>query len=187
MTIYISAVMFIMFWFNEDFWGFTYGMEDDMFSKGEPTLKCFAFTMLFNIFIWMHIFNLLNCREISEKRFNPFIGISKNWLFFGMLGAIIALQFIMVEYGGVLARTSGLTDKQHSYSILIGSTVLIPSYLIKRLPERITRILQIDFKDHLIKGVDDNKLVRGFNKLANSKATDLMDKTTKKNNDASRN
>lgn len=34
MTIYISTVMFIMFWFNEDFWGFTYSMTDDMFKSG---------------------------------------------------------------------------------------------------------------------------------------------------------
>ena len=66
MIIYISSVMFIMFWFNEDFWGFTYGMEEDMFSRGEPTNKCRAFTMLFNIFIWMHIFNLINCRDIID-------------------------------------------------------------------------------------------------------------------------
>jgi P-type Ca2+ transporter type 2C len=33
MIIYISSVMFIMFWFNEDFWGFTYGMEDGMFDE----------------------------------------------------------------------------------------------------------------------------------------------------------
>ena len=75
MTIYISAVMFIMFWFNEDFWGFTYGMEDDLFSGGEPTNKCYAFTMLFNIFIWMHIFNFINCRDVRDKNFNPFQAI----------------------------------------------------------------------------------------------------------------
>ena len=28
MTIYICTVMFIMFWFNEDIWGFTYTMSD---------------------------------------------------------------------------------------------------------------------------------------------------------------
>jgi P-type Ca2+ transporter type 2C len=40
MIIYISTVMFVMFWFNEDFWGFTYTMEMDMFDSGEPTKKC---------------------------------------------------------------------------------------------------------------------------------------------------
>ena len=109
MTIYISSVMFVMFWFNEDIWGFSYGMEEDMFKSGQPTMKCFAFTMLFNIFIWMHIFNLINCRDISDKKFNPFRGIFSNKLFLLVLVGTISFQFVMVEYGGVLARTSGLT------------------------------------------------------------------------------
>ena len=109
MTIYISTVMFIMFWFNEDFWGFTYRMEDDMFNKGEPTLKCYAFTMLFNLFIWLHIFNLLACRDIDETKFRPFRSLYKNWLFLAVLISIIGFQYVMVEFGGVLARTSGLT------------------------------------------------------------------------------
>jgi len=110
MVIYISSVMFIMFWFNEDFWGFTYGMEEDMFSRGEPTNKCRAFTMLFNIFIWMHIFNLINCRDIRDKKFNPFRGIFSNKLFLFVLAGTISFQYVMVEYGGVVARTSGLTN-----------------------------------------------------------------------------
>ena len=110
MIIYISSVMFIMFWFNEDFWGLTYGMEDGMFSRGEPTNKCRAFTMLFNIFIWMHIFNLINCRDIRDKKFNPFRGIFRNKLFLFVLAGTISFQYVMVEYGGVVARTSGLSN-----------------------------------------------------------------------------
>lgn len=97
MTIYISAVMFIMFWFNEDFWGITYKMEDDLFDDdGNATTKCHAFTMLFNIFIWLHIFNLLNCRDISEKRYRPFKGILSNWYFLAIFSAIIGFQYVMV-------------------------------------------------------------------------------------------
>lgn len=110
MTIFISTVMFIMFWFNEDMWvGFSYRMEDDMFKDGEPTAKCRAFTMLFNIFICLHIFNLVNCREINETRLNPLTHLYKNWIFFAIVAAISAFQYVMVEYGGSLARTSGLT------------------------------------------------------------------------------
>jgi magnesium-transporting ATPase (P-type) len=72
MIIYISIVMFVMFWFNEKFWGFTYSMEEDMFNSTDPTNKCRAFTMLFNIFIWMHLFNLINCRHLTEKGLVPY-------------------------------------------------------------------------------------------------------------------
>jgi magnesium-transporting ATPase (P-type) len=165
-----------MFWFNEDIWGFTYGMEEDMFKEGVPTPKCQAFTMLFNIFIWLHIFNMLNCREINENKTNVLSGLYKNKLFFLMVLAIAGFQFVMVQYGGVLARTSGLTDKQHSYSILIGSTALIPSYIIKKLPDRFTKILVIPLNDSEIKEVKPDRFTNIINKAQNYKATDVIKK-----------
>ena len=111
MTLYISLVMYFMFWFNENFWGFTYEMEEDMFDFGEPTNKCRAFTMLFNIFIWMHLFNLVNCRHLTEKGLVPFNALFTNNLFLFILGGIVTFHLLMIEYGGVLARTSGLSKK----------------------------------------------------------------------------
>ena len=174
MIIYISSVMFVMFWFNEDFWGLTYGMEEDMFSSGEPTNKCRAFTMLFNIFIWMHIFNLINCRDISEKKFNPFRSIFSNKLFIFVLAGTISFQFVMVEYGGVLARTSGLTNKQHSFSILIGASSLVASFVLKKLPEKITKLLYFGFKDSHIREVPEDELTKRFNKFQNINAAEMV-------------
>lgn len=183
MIIYISTVMFVMFWFNEDFWGFTYGMEEDMFSSGDPTNKCKAFTMLFNIFIWMHIFNLINCRDISEKKFNPFRSIFSNKLFLFVLAGTISFQYVMVEYGGVLARTSGLTNKQHSFSILIGSSCLFASMILKKLPEKVTNLLYFGFKDSHIRGVSEDALTKRFNRFQNINATEiLMKKIQEKKN-----
>jgi len=174
MIIYISTVMFIMFWFNEDFWGFTYGMEEDMFSRGEPTNKCRAFTMLFNIFIWMHIFNLINCRDIRDKKFNPFRSIFSNKLFLFVLAGTISFQYVMVEYGGVLARTSGLTNKQHSFSILIGASSLFASIILKKLPDKITKFLYFGQKDSHIRAVPEDALTKRFNKFQNINAAGLM-------------
>ncbi len=56
----------------------------------------------------------------------------------------------MVEYGGVLARTSGLEPKQHMFSAILGSTSLIASLVIKLMPKRIT--------DFLVPKIDDSKI-----------------------------
>jgi hypothetical protein len=58
----------------------------------------------------MHIFNLINCRDIRDKKFNPFRGIFRNKLFLFVLAGTISFQYVMVEYGGLLARTSGLSN-----------------------------------------------------------------------------
>lgn len=61
-TLYSSVVMFLMFWFNEDIWGITYQMNDPWMDGVDPSNKTKAFTMLFNIFVYMHLFNMINCR-----------------------------------------------------------------------------------------------------------------------------
>ena len=143
MTLYISSVMFFMFWFNEDFWDFTYKMEEDMFDSGDPTNKCRAFTMLFNIFIWMHLFNLINCRHLTEKGLVPYKALFTNNSVLFILGGIVTFHLLMIEYGGLLARTSGLTKKQHSFSILLGASTLVANYALKKLPDAVTNLLVI--------------------------------------------
>jgi phage tail sheath gpL-like len=81
----------------------------------------------------------------------PFRSLYKNWLFLAVLSSIIGFQYVMVEFGGVLARTSGLTQQQHGFSILIGSSSLAVSYLIKKLPTKISRFLDFGFQDKHIK------------------------------------
>ena len=133
--------------------------------------------MLFNIFIWMHIFNLINCRDISDKKFNPFRSLLSNKLFLFMLVGIISFQYVMVEFGGVLARTSGLTNKQHSFSILIGSSCLFASIILKKLPEKVSKYLYFGFKDSHIKEVPEDWFTRMFNLFKKNKpGAKLMDK-----------
>ncbi len=143
MTLYISSVMFFMFWFNEDFWDFTYEMEEDMFNDGEPSNKCRAFTMLFNIFIWMQLFNLINCRHITETDLIPYKALLTNYLFLFIIGGIITFHLLMIEYGGVIARTSGLSKKQHCLSILLGASTFVASYVLKKLPKTVSNLLVI--------------------------------------------
>lgn len=90
MTLYSSFVMFLMFWFNEDIWGITYNMSDPWMDGVDPSLKTKAFTMLFNIFVYMHLFNMINCRQIKPTRRNVFKGLTNN-LYFIFVFFFIAL------------------------------------------------------------------------------------------------
>jgi len=107
--------------------------------------------MLFNLFIWLHIFNLLNCRDIDENKYRPFRGIFSNWFFLAIFLSIMGFQYFMVEYGGVIARTSELNGQQHVFSILIGYSSMFVSFLIKKLPKSISRFLDFGIEDKHIK------------------------------------
>jgi magnesium-transporting ATPase (P-type) len=134
MTIYISFVMFIMFWFNEDIWGFTYEMNDAWMDGLSPSNKTKAFTMLFNMFIYMHLFNLINCREVKPSRKNVFSEISNNFFFILAFTFIAVTQYLLVQWGGTIFRTAPLDGKQHAYCVILGLTVFIPSFALKLLP-----------------------------------------------------
>lgn len=124
-TLYSSLVMFIMFWFNEDIWGFNYTMSDpdtsnldsqaakDLIALNQDNKKR-AFTMLFNIFVYIHLFNMINCREIKPTRRNVFKGMTSNYYFIGIFFAIVVIQYSIVQFGvlGAIFSTAKLTGEQ---------------------------------------------------------------------------
>jgi Ca2+-transporting ATPase len=57
-------------------------------------------TMLFQIFVFMQVFNQLNARILTEG-FNIFEGIHRNWLFTAVMLVTFGVQMAMVEVGGV--------------------------------------------------------------------------------------
>lgn len=58
------------------------------------------FTLIFNVFVVMQIFNFLNCRKLFDEK-NIFSGMTKNWIFFVIIIGIFILQALMVTFGSV--------------------------------------------------------------------------------------
>ena len=80
------------------------------------------YTIIFNSFVWMQLFNEVNARSLHGE-FNVFGGILKNHLFCSILLATAALQVIMVQYGGEAMHVSegGLSGELWGYSIAFGA------------------------------------------------------------------
>ncbi|RKL20224.1 Calcium-transporting ATPase 2 [Fusarium oxysporum] len=93
-------------------------------------------TIIFNMFVWMQIFNELNCRRLDNK-FNVFVGIHRN-LFFILINAImIGLQIGIVFIGGRVfdIDTDGLNGVQWAISILIAAFSLPWGVLVRIFPD----------------------------------------------------
>ena len=56
------------------------------------------FTMVFNTFVFLQLFNEVNARKIHGEG-NVFKGIFKNWIFWAVVICSAILQFIIVECG----------------------------------------------------------------------------------------
>jgi magnesium-transporting ATPase (P-type) len=91
--------MTFLIFFGKLIWGFDYERNDRRFdSSNNPTGKAKHFTILFNTFVFMHIFNEVNCRKVGATSFNIFAGILSNWLFLAVLAAVVVLQYCFVTY-----------------------------------------------------------------------------------------
>ncbi|CAJ1035084.1 Cation transporter/ATPase, N-terminus/E1-E2 ATPase/Cation transport ATPase (P-type)/haloacid dehalogenase-like hydrolase/Cation transporting ATPase, C-terminus, putative [Leishmania shawi] len=86
---------------------------------------------VFNSFVWMQVFNFFNARLLHRSE-----GFFSNWedstVLFCIVGVIVMLQIIIVEFGGKIMSTVPLTAQEWFYSVLIASGTL-PVGAVSRL------------------------------------------------------
>jgi P-type Ca2+ transporter type 2C len=169
MTIYIFGISTIMYFFIDNMWGIEYDNAMEVYEDGKATPKAVVFTMIFNTFVWMHIFNEFNCRKVGATQYNMFNGLITNWMFLVVISVIIALQYFLVEYGGEAMQTTSLTGEQHAACIIWGSTTLLIGTFLKWLPNKITEKIPALVNED--KNVEDDKLIQAFNSQAKAKVS----------------
>ncbi|KAB2613258.1 calcium-transporting ATPase 9 [Pyrus ussuriensis x Pyrus communis] len=67
-------------------------------------------TLIFNAFVFCQIFNEFNARKPEE--INVFRGVTKNYLFMGIIGITLVLQIIIVMFLGKFTKTVRLSWQQ---------------------------------------------------------------------------
>jgi Ca2+ transporting ATPase len=79
------------------------------------------YTIIFNTFVWMQLFNEVNCRKLHGE-FNVFKGIVDNPLFYCILITTAGLQALIVQFGSIAFHVAeeGLSLKYWGLSLLLG-------------------------------------------------------------------
>lgn len=90
-------------------------------------------TIVFNSFVFLQVFNQLNCRRI-DSGLNIFQGITKNYYFIVIFFLIIFFQVIIINFGGVAFETVPLDRLQWAVSILIGLLSIPIGVIIRMIP-----------------------------------------------------
>jgi calcium-translocating P-type ATPase len=89
-------------------------------------------TMVFHAFVWMQIFNWVNCRSVRFER-SPFRGLWRSRSFLAVLALVIAAQTVIIEHGGDVFRTVSLSPGQHLACVAMGLTVWPVAWLVRVL------------------------------------------------------
>jgi Ca2+ transporting ATPase len=115
-------------------------------------------TIVFNVFVIYTLFNQINCRVIDDS-FNIFLRIKKNNLFLIITFSELALQIIIVEFGGNVFKATerGLTAGQWFICIGFSLITFVANFLIKLIPvhDMIQKILDNKKKSNKIANIDD--------------------------------
>lgn len=90
-------------------------------------------TLVFNVFVWCQIFNLINCRRI-DNGFNILENAFNNIWLLGILLVMIGGQILIVFVGGPAFGVTPISIRLWALSIGIGFLSLLVGALVRFLP-----------------------------------------------------
>ncbi|XP_060830277.1 plasma membrane calcium-transporting ATPase 2 isoform X3 [Bombus pascuorum] len=99
---------------------------------GGPTQH---FTIIFNTFVMMTLFNEFNARKIHGQR-NVFQGIFTNPIFYSIWIMTCLSQVIIIQYGKMAFNTKALTLEQWMWCLFFGFGTLLWGQVITTIPTR---------------------------------------------------
>ncbi|KAF9294441.1 hypothetical protein BGZ88_003889 [Linnemannia elongata] len=93
-------------------------------------------TMVFNTFVFLQIFNEVNCRRL-DNHLNIFSGIHRNTYFIVIFFIMVIFQVIIVQFGGAAFDTEKLNGIQWLICILLGLLSIPVGVIIRLIPEEL--------------------------------------------------
>jgi len=144
------VVLLVLMYKVRDYFGLEYDdedpfypNEDDMADNPKPEWKLFeatqkveGYTVVFQTFVFMQLFNQINARKLGEKEYNVFAEFFNNCMFILILIGTFAIQMVIVEFGGVYMRCYPLSMKENGICAAIASFTLVWGLILKLIPAR---------------------------------------------------
>ncbi|XP_050678391.1 plasma membrane calcium-transporting ATPase 2 isoform X2 [Leptidea sinapis] len=93
------------------------------------------FTIIFNTFVMMTLFNEINARKIHGQR-NVFQGLFTNPIFYSIWIGTALSQIVIIQFGGMAFSTAGLTLEQWLWCLFFGAGTLVWGQLVTTIPTR---------------------------------------------------
>ena len=131
----------------------------------------YHFTIFFDVFVFLQVFNSINARKLNQKEVNIFEGIKDNIYYILVQSFIVLGQIILVTFGGRAVRTQPLSILQHFACAIIASLSLGVGYCVKLIPFDMTEKI-IKTKEEIDLENEEEKIrkIRNEKKLLKKKS-----------------
>ena len=146
--IYQLTVLFIFLLYGSSI----LNVQNDQFllNKNFNDTNGYHINFVFNLFIYLTVGNLFNCRTVHLKDYNVFKGINKNQYFLKIVIIYLLLQSLLCYFGGAILRTHLMSIYQHLLCLFFGILGIFINFLGK--------LLSYDDEIFLKKDKENNKI-----------------------------
>ncbi|KAK2504882.1 hypothetical protein MC885_010140 [Smutsia gigantea] len=135
-AVYQLTVIFLLVFAGEKLFDIDSGRKAPLHSPPSQ-----HYTIIFNTFVLMQLFNEINSRKIHGER-NVFAGIFRNLIFCSVVLGTFISQIIIVEFGGKPFSCTKLTLSQWFWCLFIGIGELLWGQVISTIPTQSLKFLK---------------------------------------------
>mmetsp|Transcript_34802 Transcript_34802/g.53448 ORF Transcript_34802/g.53448 Transcript_34802/m.53448 type:complete len:323 (-) Transcript_34802:68-1036(-) len=148
-SLYNVVVMLVLMFFGKMMLDLDYDISDLAHNGIEPDNQDSAewrswaagrdkvkhFTFIFNLFVFLQLFNMINCRKVGRRDFNVFEKFFHNFYFLFFFFGEAAVQFALNRYFPGLSKQVQLSRNEFGAIICVAATVIVIAFLLKLTPE----------------------------------------------------
>uniref|UniRef100_A0A8C5PNL4 Calcium-transporting ATPase n=1 Tax=Leptobrachium leishanense TaxID=445787 RepID=A0A8C5PNL4_9ANUR len=135
-AVYQLTLIFTLLFVGEEMFNIDSGRNAPLHSPPSE-----HYTIIFNTFVMMQLFNEINARKIHGER-NVFDGIFKNPIFCAIVLGTFAIQIVIVQFGGKPFSCSPLQLDQWMWCIFLGFGELVWGQVISSVPSSRLKFLK---------------------------------------------
>ena len=129
------------------------------------------FTLIWNTFIFLQVFNLVNCRDVGPDKLHGCSGLQRNLNTVLIIVLIVVVQAVACRtfLGRIMFETAIVDMRHFMICVVCGFSVMLASTLFKLIPNKWIegRMPMLD-ESKSIGG--SSKLMRAYDNQANAKA-----------------
>ncbi|XP_015261907.1 PREDICTED: LOW QUALITY PROTEIN: plasma membrane calcium-transporting ATPase 3-like [Gekko japonicus] len=127
-AVYQLTIIFTLLFVGEVFFDIDSGRNAPLHSPSSE-----HYTIIFNTFVMMQLFNEINARKIHGER-NVFDGIFGNPIFCSIVLGTFVIQIVIVQFGGKPFSCSPLNAEQWLWCLFVGVGELVWGQVIASIP-----------------------------------------------------
>ena len=172
-TIYMIAIMMVVMYCGKSIFELDYELSTQIIDDDDPLAKqkMKHFTLIWNTFIFLQVFNLINCRDVGPDKMHGCSGLQRNLNTVLIIVLIVVVQAVACRtfLGRIMFETAIVDMRHFMICVVCGFSVMLASTLFKLIPNKWIegRMPMLD-ESKSIGG--SSRLMRAYDNQANAKA-----------------